>query len=714
MVSFRLSAPCRWLAPILVLAVATSWADPGSAAGRNNRIVRIGYNHSPPYLDELAPGKPTGIAAEVMEEASRRAGIRMEWVLVPGGPDEAFTGGLADLYPIVAISPQRKARYHISDRWILTHFCLLSLRQARVDGAASLAGRRVGHTNAPSTRGLAVQSLPKARFREYPSRDEVISGVCSGEVDAAFIETRVVESALLDRPEACREASLRTSLVHGAAMESGVGSTAAHAATADKLRAEIVGLARDGTMARIFSRWNVASSIDTSAIYDLVEAEDAALRMRWVAAALLLVLLLLFSQYVRARDARRSAESANSAKGEFLANMSHEIRTPLNGVVGLAAALADSPLPPQQKELVRDLTDCSDTLLSVINDILDFSKIEAGKLSIEYAPFDLHEAVRASAATQTVRARQKGLELEVTIAPGVPRWAEGDSVRIKQVLINLIGNAIKFTQKGYVRVRAVRHDNGEVEFTVTDTGIGLDQAALAKLFQAFTQADTSTTRKYGGTGLGLAISKRVTNLMGGTIGADSTPGKGSMFWFRIPLELANPPVESVPVPVPATDEAPAPRLEPALILVAEDNAVNRKVVKSMLEKFGFPVECVVNGLEAFEAVKAKRYGLVLMDCQMPEMDGYQATGEIRKFEQETAQPKTPIVALTAHAMMGDREKCMEAGMDDYVTKPIHKQVLLQTILRWIPEGSAPAGSLENLSLAVAGKAQAPEPSTRTP
>ncbi len=698
-----------WLLTGTVLLVLWSWTWPIRLPDRE---LTIGFAVSPPYAVKTKGGGYEGLSVEVISEAARRRGIRLRWkeFLAPA-PDEAILGGQVDLWPMVAITEERKQRYHMTGRWLHTYYCLLSLEHNWIRDAAGAKGRRVSHADAIRTRSLARATLPEAILREKPTRDDVIASLCRQEVDAAFVETRGVEAALMDRPEVCRDSPLRIALVNGANFPSGVASTFEAAPAADAIREEIVNLARDGTMARIFSRWNLASSADTNIIYDLLEAQDRAVRLRWLTAALVLVMLMMGVQYVRTREARKAADLANAAKSEFVANMSHEIRTPLNGVLGLSAMLAEAPIPAAQKELVRDLTDCSETLLAVINDILDFSKIEAGKLAVESAPFNLRESIRAATAAQAQRARQKGLAWEVSVDDAVPAWVAGDPGRLKQVLLNLVSNAVKFTHSGGVQVKAGMAPDGTVSFSVIDTGIGMDEAAAAHLFQPFTQADSTTTRKYGGTGLGLAICKRLAGLMNGEIGARSTLGVGSHFWFRLPLPAAAPVAKSGRMPALAGGPRPASIQR---ILLAEDNAVNRRVVEHLIRKQGLEVTSVDDGRKAVDAVRLGGFSLVLMDCQMPEMDGYQAAAHIRDWEKQLSLPRIPIVALTAHAMLGDREKCLASGMDDYLTKPVNPQVLAQALANWLDEEPGAPGEtgLEQLSQAVSESSQ--EANTRAP
>ncbi len=413
--------------------------------------------------------------------------------------------------------------------------------------------------------------------------------------------------------------------------------------------------------------------------------------------------------------AKEEAEAAARVRTTFLTTMSHEIRTPLNGILGMAALLAGTELNAEQAEYARTIRICGSSLLDLINNILDFSKLESRGLERESLVFDPRDLIDNVGVMVADRIQSKGLTFVPRIGDGVPASVVGDPGRLRQVLLNLVGNAVKFTESGSITVdvEAVINATPRLAFRVTDSGVGISNDVAARLFQPFVQADPSTTRKFGGSGLGLAICRQIVERLGGEIGLDSVEGLGSAFWFWVPVELVDRAdsarAERSDREAPCTEasartagkrtsaEGAERVVLPCRALLVEDNIVNQKVAVALLRRLGAEVDVAANGLQAVEACRQGAYDIVFMDCQMPVMDGYEAAATIRREEAgRSGGVRLPIIALTAHAMPGDRQKCVDAGMDDYVTKPVSSEDLVAALETWARRccRSDPAGPEE--------------------
>ena len=389
----------------------------------------------------------------------------------------------------------------------------------------------------------------------------------------------------------------------------------------------------------------------------------------------------LQAQAAELEQARAQAEAANVAKSQFLATISHEFRTPLNGILGTTELLLDSALTPSQRRFAKTSHLSATALLALVDDVIDLSRIEAGKFTLRSTAFDLRALIDEAMDMMAAIARDKPITLDRRLPPQLPTQLVGDPVRLRQLLVNLLHNGVKFTDHGRVTLAVTvlgLDANGalRLRFEVSDTGPGIAKDHLDSVFDAFTQADASTTRRHGGSGLGLAIAKDLTELMGGRLGVDSRLGEGSTFWFELALQPAvDAPAKSTPPPIEMGDLA-------AHVLLAEDDSVNQMVVEAMLTRLGCIVEVAADGSAALGAATNRRYDLILMDCHMPVMDGFEATRRIRDDEFERGRGRTPIVALTADALAGDRERCIESGMDDYMTKPVSSAMLATCVERW--------------------------------
>lgn len=643
------------------------WHNETRLQALRGRVYRVGADHAPPYYTHKADGSIEGLAVDVLNEAAREVGLRLEWVPIDGQPDESLLQRRVDLWPALNEAIAGHERLHFSVPWLQNNFVSIAVAGARRE--PQIVGVRRSNTSIQK----AMSAFPGAEIRAYRLREEALLALCLGEVNVAAFETRFVDAALLNRPPPCQGKEFTVHMLRGLHSNLSIASRHDTAEVADLLRDGVNLAAREGFFGQALDKWSAMSSSDSRTLFALEEAErsnrDLKGRLwlgRFIVFALLGLALLAYRASKRARAAQEAAEAAAQAKSDFLANVSHEIRTPLNGVIGMAGLLLEGEWDEAKRADVRTLQESAHSLLRVLNDVLDFSKLEAGRCSLTLESFDLRLLLRRTRDLFQSVARQKGLELHLDLPDELPSGLHGDAVRLRQIVMNFAGNALKFTDQGEVRIFAeVLSRSGErvrLRIGVKDTGIGIPASVRRRLFEKFEQADSSMSRRYGGTGLGLAISKRLAELMGGEVGLTSEVGEGSTFWVDLEFGVSVASAEE------ETRSGGAVSQFAGQVLVAEDNAVNRKLIARMLQHFGLEATLAHDGKQALDLLRQRDFDLVLMDCQMPVMDGYEATRLWRM--EEKSQRRVPIVAITAHAFPQDSARCQQAGMNDYLSKPL--------------------------------------------
>jgi signal transduction histidine kinase/CheY-like chemotaxis protein len=654
----------------------------------------VGIENAPPYqvIDEA--GREGGVAVDIFKRAAQRAGLKLEWVRCNGGPDLNLTSGAIDLWPVVALLPERQNTLYISKPWLSSPCWLVSLRGKGLNAPDDLAGRVLLHLDDRPSRALAESAFPQSRLVARPDLAGILESVQNGEGDAGLIWGGRAKLVRQQSKNLRDGASLAFMRIPGGKLLSGIGATRVQpdaAEAADALAAEIEAMSRDGEVESLF----LANFLDPANEVDLARLERIGRRHDLYAVVTVAILVfgvaLVLYQARCLRQAKEKVRLAEKAKSEFLANMSHEIRTPLNSMAGMEELLQGTLLNAQQKEYLGLLSHSTDTLLGLVNDVLDFAKLEAGAMRLTNDTVDVEDLAETAVRAFALRAHQKKLELVLEVAPDCPQAIEGDPVRLRQVLMNLLSNAVKFTEAGEVVVSVSPKQCDEkmcLEFSVADTGIGISASAEKLIFEPFSQADGSSTRKYGGTGLGLVLSRRLLDLMGGRIWYEKRSPRGTVFRFTVPAISA----ESSSLALPCGGPN---RLIGTKILVLDDNAVQRGFVERLLKSEGAVAQCCASAGETLAVMAgahaaSEPFNVLLVDNHVPGQDVLELVSAIKGDARHSECAIIWMLTSDDHETLA---KSRALGVEAFVKKPIIRRELLDMVIRAYGKvpGTATAG-----------------------